>query len=125
MGGIKHMGNLFKPTTWVIIFLIGIVASVQYFFKNKNIFRRIGIIHIIFIMYLAMDYMAIHLFTEYYFVNKFVLPILVIGFMTTMYLEDYYDYKKNKAISKREMIKNTLKYFYVVIFIIFAFWIYS
>ncbi len=118
------MENLFQPMTWVIIFLIGIVTAIQYFYKNKSIFRRLGIIHIILIMYLAMDYMFIHLFTEYYFVNKFILPAVVIGFMTTMYLEDYCDYKKQE-ISKREMMKNTLKYFYVVLFIIFAFWIYN
>ena len=118
------MERLFQPITWGIIFLIGIVMAIQYFFRNKNMFRRLGIIHIIFIMYLAMDYMFMHLFTEYYLINKFILPILVIGFMTTMYLEDYYDYKKQK-LNKREMIKNTLKYLYVVLFIIFAFWIYS
>lgn len=114
------MNELFNPITLLFVFLIGIALSIKYFFKEKNIFRKIGLVFIIFILISAIDSITMNIF---FAVNKLVLPISIIGFISTMYFEDLYNYKMYKKITKKELIKNTLKYLYVVVFfMIMIYW---
>lgn len=116
------MLELFKPITLIIVFLIGIGLSTKYFLKERNIFRKIGLIFIVFILISAIDSVTVNIFFE---INKLLLPILIIGFMSTMYFEDLYNYKMYKKITKKELIKNTIKYLYVVVFfMIMIYWFY-
>lgn len=119
------MENFLHPITWLIVFTIGIITAIQFFLKNKNIFRRIGIVFIILILYMAMDYSTIHIWTKYYIVDEIIVPILLVGFILTLYLEDYWMYKKSDKNNdvQRAFVKNTIQYFFVVVFLIVVYWV--
>ena len=120
------MENFLHPITWGIVFTIGLIFSFKYLFNSENIFRKILIVHIILFMIFLIDIKATHLFAASYIINVILLPLLLMGIFVTMYIEDYYTYKKSRKTDtdKKIIIKNTIQYFLVVSFLVIVYWIF-
>ncbi len=114
---------LFHNITWIIVFIFGIYLCIRYFSKESDIYRKILIIQCALVMLLAIDYLWLHSITENNLANKYVLPILIISMMLTMYISDFKEYKKNKNEQNLRELKTTaLKYALVIIFYAFLCW---
>ena len=114
---------LFHNITLIIVFIFWIYLCIRYFSKESDIYRKILIIQCALVMLLAIDYLWLHSITENNLANKYVLPILIISMMLTMYISDFKEYKKNKNEQNLRELKTTaLKYALVIIFYAFLCW---
>ncbi len=120
------MENFLHPITWGIVFTIGLIFSLKYFLNNGNIFRKILITLIILFMIFLIDLKVTHFFAGSYIINVILLPLLLMGIFITMYIEDYYTYKKSSKTDadKRDFIKNTFQYLFVISFLVIVYWIF-
>lgn len=114
---------LFHNITWIIVFLLGICLCIKYFAKETDIYRKILIVQCALVMFLAVDYIGLHIVTKYRTANKYLLPILIISIVVTMYMNDFHYYKQNKNEENLRNLKITaLKYVLVIIFYAFLCW---
>lgn len=54
------MENFLHPVTWGILFMIGLIFSLKYFFSSENIFRKILMTHIMLFMIFMIDLKVTH-----------------------------------------------------------------
>lgn len=120
------MENFLHPVTWGILFMIGLIFSLKYFFSSENIFRKILMTHIMLFMIFMIDLKVTHFFAGSYIINIVLIPLLLMGIFITMYIEDYYTYKKSSKTDaeKRIFIKNTFQYLLVISFLVIVYWMF-